>query len=73
MYKKIRTHLIYSIECVRTFFVFYFSAHPLSHVPAFALHINCVIVPIGQYTHQLLGLNNTIVTNPSTVDVSMTL
>ena len=32
----------------------------------------CVIVPIGQYTHQDLGRNNTIVTKPSVVDVSIT-
>lgn len=38
-----------------------------------ALQISCVIVPIGQYTHHERGLNNIIVTNPSTVDVSMTL
>ena len=40
---------------------------------AFALQINCVIVPIGQYTHQLRGLNSAIVIKPSTVDVSITL
>ena len=39
----------------------------------FALQINCVMVPMGQYTHQLRGLNSTIVTNPNTVDVSITL
>ena len=30
------------------------------------------MVPIGQYTHQDRGRNNTIVTNPRTVEVSMT-
>ena len=46
----------------------------LSDVPLFfALHISCVMVPIGQYTHQERGLNKTIVTNPSTVEVSITL
>ena len=40
---------------------------------AFALQISCVIVPIGQYTHQERGLNNIMVKNPSTVEVSITL
>lgn len=35
--------------------------------------MSCVIVPIGQYTHQLLGLNNTIVINPKIVEVNITL
>ena len=39
----------------------------------FALQISCVIVPMGQYTHQERGLNSSIVTNPSTVEVSITL
>ena len=38
-----------------------------------ALQISCVIVPMGQYTHQLRGLNSTIVIRPSTVEVSITL
>ena len=38
-----------------------------------ALHISCVMVPIGQYTHQERGLKRTMVRNPSTVEVSMTL
>ena len=38
----------------------------------FALQIICVIVPIGQYTHQLLGLNKSMVSKPSTVEVSIT-
>ena len=39
----------------------------------FALHISCVMVPIGQYTHQERGLNKTMVKKPSTVEVSITL
>lgn len=39
----------------------------------FALHINWVIVPIGQYTHHERGLNSTIVISPKTVDVNITL
>ena len=39
----------------------------------FALQISWVIVPMGQYTHQLRGLNRTMVTSPSTVEVSITL
>ena len=40
----------------------------LDEEPAFlALHISCVMVPIGQYTHQERGLNSIIVTKPSTV------
>lgn len=38
-----------------------------------ALHMSWVMVPIGQYTHQDLGLKSTMVKNPSTVEVSMTL
>lgn len=30
------------------------------------------MVPIGQYTHHERGRNSTIVTNPSTVEVSIT-
>ena len=37
-----------------------------------ALHMSWVMVPIGQYTHQLLGLKSTIVIRPRTVEVSMT-
>jgi len=32
-----------------------------------------VMVPMGQYTHQLRGLKGIIVINPSTVEVSITL
>ncbi len=32
----------------------------------------CVIVPIGQYTHQDRGRNRTMVKRPKTVDVIMT-
>ena len=39
----------------------------------FALQISWVMVPMGQYTHQLRGLNRTMVASPSTVEVSMTL
>ena len=52
---------------------------PHSHCPAgrsfllFALQISWVMVPMGQYTHQLRGLNRTMVASPSTVEVSMTL
>lgn len=42
-------------------------------VTFFALHISCVIVPMGQYTHQERGLNKAMVRNPSTVEVSITL
>ncbi len=38
-----------------------------------ALHMSCVIVPMGQYTHHDRGLNSIMVINPSTVDVSITL
>ena len=37
----------------------------------FALQISWVMVPMGQYTHQLRGLNRTMVTSPSTVEVSI--
>ena len=37
------------------------------------IQIPCVIVPMGQYTHQDLGRNRTMVTKPSTVEVSITL
>ena len=39
----------------------------------FALQMVWVMVPIGQYTHQLRGLNRTMVTKPRTVEVSITL
>ena len=35
--------------------------------------VNCVMVPIGQYTHHDRGLNNTMVIRPSIVEVSMML
>ena len=38
-----------------------------------ALHISCVMVPMGQYTHQERGLHKTMVKNPKTVEVSITL
>ena len=38
-----------------------------------ALHIICVMVPMGQYTHQERGRNRTMVASPRMVDVSMTL
>jgi hypothetical protein len=38
-----------------------------------ALHIICVMVPMGQYTHQERGRNRTMVARPRMVDVSMTL
>ena len=41
--------------------------------PFRALQISWVIVPIGQYTHQLRGLNSTMVISPSRVEVSITL
>ncbi len=43
------------------------------NVTFLALHINCVIVPIGQYTHQERGLNKSIVRKPRIVEVSITL
>ena len=39
----------------------------------FALEINWVIVPIGQYTHQDLGLYKIIVITPNIVKVSIML
>lgn len=39
----------------------------------FALQMVCVMVPIGQYTHQERGLNSAMVTSPNTVEVSITL
>lgn len=39
----------------------------------FNLHIICVMVPMGQYTHQLLGLYKTMVIRPKIVEVSITL
>ena len=42
-------------------------------LPAFALQMSWVMVPIGQQTHQLRGLNSTMVARPSTVEVSITL
>ena len=36
-------------------------------------HTSWVMVPIGQYTHQLRGLNSTMVIRPRTVEVSITL
>ena len=35
--------------------------------------INCVMVPMGQETHQLRGLNKTRVSSPRMVEVSITL
>lgn len=32
------------------------------------LQIICVIVPIGQKVHQVLGLNNAITTKPSSIE-----
>ena len=40
---------------------------------AWALHIICVMVPMGQYTHQERGRNRTMVARPRMVEVSMTL
>ena len=58
----------------RCLYAISFPPHCASALPcARALHIICVMVPIGQYTHQERGLNSTMVTMPSTVDVSMTL
>ena len=39
----------------------------------FILQIICVIVPIGQKVHQVLGLNSAITTKPSSIEVSITL
>ncbi len=52
-----------------TVFLFYFC----DQVTCLALQISCVMVPIGQYTHQERGLNKSMVTNPRTVDVSIML
>ena len=41
--------------------------------PVLPRQISWVMVPIGQYTHHERGLKSTIVTSPSTVEVSMTL
>ena len=38
-----------------------------------ARHTSWVMVPMGQYTHQVRGRKNTMVTRPSTVEVSITL
>ena len=46
----------------------------LLYAPRFrALQISCVMVPMGQYTHQLRGLNSIMVSRPNTVEVSITL
>lgn len=37
------------------------------------MQISCVMVPMGQYTHQERGLNKIMVRNPNTVEVSITL
>ena len=37
------------------------------------LQIICVIVPIGQKVHQVLGLNSAITAKPSSIEVSITL
>ena len=34
----------------------------------FILQIICVIVPIGQKVHQVLGLNSAITTKPSSIE-----
>ena len=39
----------------------------------FILQIICVIVPIGQKVHQVLGLYSAITTKPSSIEVSITL
>ena len=52
----------------------YFASHCFREsVICLALQISCVMAPIGQYTHQERGLNRIMVTNPSTVEVSITL
>ena len=45
----------------------------LTDLPFFALQMSWVMVPMGQYTHQERGLNSSMVTKPSTVEVSITL
>ena len=50
-----------------------FYIHLPSNYLFFILHIACVMVPIGQYTHHERGLNNTIVTIPNMVEVSIIL
>ena len=74
----------FSLIC-QTFFTFFlyktkkaavnsrFFIYTYFSILIFPLQMSCVIVPIGQYTHQERGLNNSIVTNPSTVEVSITL
>ena len=39
----------------------------------FILQIICVIVPIGQKVHHVLGLNSAITTKPNSIEVNITL
>ena len=72
--KKTLIHACRWMRVLLTFFSYiYLLQEPALQAPAFALQINCVIVPIGQYTHQLLGLNKIIVIKPKIVEVSITL
>ena len=42
-------------------------------MPLLILQMPCVMVPMGQKAHQLLGLNRTITMSPMSVDVSIRL
>ena len=57
-------------ECMTDIFLLFLKDHAF---PFRALQISWVMVPIGQYTHQLRGLNSTMVISPRTVEVSITL
>lgn len=46
---------------------------PSGYYLAFNLQIPCVMVPIGQKEHQVLGLYSTITIRPISVDVSIRL
>lgn len=64
-----------SISRLCIYFTFFMSSSAIfnRYFVSFTLQINCVIVPIGQYTHQLRGLNKIIVMKPNIVEVSITL
>lgn len=53
--------------------LFYLNSYFCDEFLLLTLHISCVMVPIGQYTHQERGLNSAMVRIPSTVEVSITL
>ena len=70
MYVKNKNNVRRCKVCMTDIFCCFLTAYPF---PFRALQISWVMVPIGQYTHQLRGLNSTMVISPRMVEVSITL